>query len=134
MLESGRPRLAAVTPTAYPSWSRFSRGLLQPENHARFAIHRHRDSEVGLSLTGMAHAVMHFAETEVAVGNKRAHAARLGERQRVAVVAFSVLGAGCGGDVTVETEGMALVSPGPQPPGERYGRSGVVGRFIDPPE
>jgi hypothetical protein len=56
-------------------------------------------------------AVIHLAETEVAVGNERTHAAGLGERQRLAVVAFSVLSAGCGGDVTVEAEGMGLVSP-----------------------
>jgi hypothetical protein len=55
--------------------------------------------------------VIHLAETEVAVGNERTHAAGLGERQRLAVVAFSVLSAGCGGDVTVEAEGMGLVSP-----------------------
>jgi len=92
-----------------------------------------RDGEVLLSLTGIAHAVMHLAETEVAVGNERTHAAGLGERQRLAVVAFGVLAAGYGGDVTVEAEGMGFVSPSPQPAGERQGLSGVGGRLIDPP-
>jgi hypothetical protein len=42
------------------------------------------------------------AETEVAVGDEGAHAARLGERQRLAVVGFAALGiepVGMGRDV-----------------------------------
>src|SRR5262247_1199183 len=105
--------------------------LLEPVGHAHFAVHRRRDNEVLPSLTGIAHAVMHFAETEVAVGNEWTHAARLSERQRLAVIAFSVLGAGCGGDVTVEAEGMGLVAPSPKP-GERQGPLGVAGSLVDP--
>jgi hypothetical protein len=52
------------------------------------------------------------------MGDKRTHAAGLGERQRLAVQTFSILGAGCDGDVTVEAEGMGLVSPSAQPAGE----------------
>ena len=54
--------------------------------HAHLVVHRHRDGEVLLGLTGIAHAVMHLAETEVTVGNERMHGAGLGERQRLAVV------------------------------------------------
>src|SRR5262249_54726685 len=51
-----------------------SRGMLQPISHAHFANHCHRDSEVLLSPTRIADAVMHLAETEVAVGgNARNH-------------------------------------------------------------
>jgi hypothetical protein len=62
---------------------------------------------------------------------ERTHAAGFGERQRLAVVAFSILDAACRGDVTGEVEGVSLASPGPQPPGERQGLSGVVGRLLD---
>jgi len=106
--------------------------LLQPIRDAHFAVHRRRDGEVLLSLTGIAHAVMHLAETQVAVGDKRTHAAGLGERQRLAVQTFSILGASCDGDVTVEAEGMGLASPGSESARERDGLSGVVCRLVDP--
>ena len=49
-------------------------------------------------------------------------------------ISFSVIGAAHGGDITAETEGVGLVSPSPQSPGERQRLSGVVGRLIDPPD
>jgi hypothetical protein len=49
----------------------------------------------------------------VAVGDERAHAARLGDGKRLAVVTFGVLGAGCRRDVTGEAQGVGLASPGP---------------------
>ena len=52
--------------------------LLQPVRHVHFAVHRHRGREVLLGLLAIAHAAVKFAETEVAVGDKRAHAAGLG--------------------------------------------------------
>src|SRR5262249_48921523 len=64
----------------------------------------------------------------------RAHAAGLGERQRLTVQNFSILGAGCDGDVTVEAEGMGLASPGSEPAREREGLSGVATRLVDPPD
>src|SRR5881628_116651 len=59
------------------------------------------------------------AEAEVAVGDERAHAELAGEGQRLAVVAFGVLGAACRRDVTGEAEGVGLACPSPQPTGER---------------
>jgi hypothetical protein len=64
----------------------------------------------GLRLGGCA---IEHAEAEVTVGDERAHAARLGEGQRLAVVAFSILGAACRRDVSGEAEGVALASPSP---------------------
>src|SRR5262245_11199866 len=107
---------------------------LQPIRDAHFAVHRRRDGEVLLSLTGIAHAVMHLAETQVAVSDKRTHAAGLGERQRLAVRTLSILGAGCDGDVTVEAEGTGLASPGSKPARECEGLSGVATRLVDPPD
>ena len=53
------------------------------------------------------------------VGDERAHAELVGECQRLAVVAFSVLGAACRRDVTDEAEGVGFASPSSQPAGER---------------
>src|SRR5262249_5074557 len=103
-------RLSGLNQLTHPRFR-----LLQPVGHAHFAVHRRRDIKVLPSLRVIARAAMELAKAEVAVGNERAHAARLGERQRLAVVAFSVVGADCGGDVTVETEGMGLGSPSAQP-------------------
>jgi hypothetical protein len=45
-----------------------------------------------LSLLRLARAAVELAEPEVAVGDEGAHAARLGERQRLAVVGLAALG------------------------------------------
>ena len=57
----------------------------------------------------------------------------LGEGQRLAVVAVSVLGAAGRRDVTGEAEGVGLACPRPQPAGERQCLSGVAGGLVDPP-
>jgi hypothetical protein len=57
----------------------------------------------------IAPAAMQFAETEVAVGDKRTHAAGLGERQRLAIVAFGVLGTARGSDFSVQGESLGLI-------------------------
>src|SRR5215831_4250433 len=101
--------------------------LLRPVDHAHFAVHRYRGGEVLLSLPGIARAVMRLAETEVAVGNERTHAARFGEHQRLAVVAFGVLSAARRGNVTAEAKGVALASASPQASGECQGFTGVAG-------
>ena len=69
----------------------------------------------------------------MAVGDERAHAELAGEGQRLAVVAFGVLGAACRRDVTGEAEGVGLACPSPQPTGERQCLSGVAGGLVDPP-
>ena len=54
-------------------------------------------------LLALARASVKFAETEVAVGDEWAHAAWLGERQRLAIMMLSALGielVGLGGDIT----------------------------------
>jgi hypothetical protein len=58
----------------------------------RMSKHRRRGGEVLLRVLTLARTPVELAETEVAVGNERAHAARLGERQRLAVVGLSALG------------------------------------------
>src|SRR5262249_56312733 len=72
-----------------------------------------------LRLLARARAQGELPEAEVAVGDEGAHAARLGERQRLAVVAGSVLGAAGRRDVTGEAEDVSLACPSPQAPGER---------------
>src|SRR4029434_8051450 len=65
--------------------------LLKPVGHAHFAIHRHRGGEVFLSLPAIARAATERAKATVAMGDERAHPARLGECQRLAVMPFSML-------------------------------------------
>src|SRR5262249_52045579 len=120
-------------PLPLPKLAHISRGLLQPVRHVHFAVHRRSDGKLVPSLRGIPSTATELAQAKVAMGNERTHAARFGEHQRLAVVAFSVLGAGCGGDVTVEAEGMGLVSPSPQPAREHLSLSGVAGCHVDPP-
>src|SRR6266481_1278765 len=61
------------------------------------------------------------------------HAERVGECQRLAVVAGSVLGTARRRDITGEAEGVGLASPSPQPTGECQRLSGVAGGLVDPP-
>src|SRR5262245_43366080 len=73
--------------------------LLQPVRHAHLAVHRRRGSEMLLRLRALARAPVELAEAEVAVGDEGAHAARLGERERLAVmdlapVCFEAVGMG----------------------------------------
>ena len=67
------------------------------------------------------------------MGDDRAHAELAGERQRLAVVAGSVLGGACQRDVTGEAKGVGLAAPRPQPAGERQCLSGVAGGLVDLP-
>ncbi len=68
----------------------------------------------------------------MAVGDEGAHAELAGERQRLAVIGFRVLGAACQRDVTGEAECMYLVSSSPQSAGEGHGFSRVTGGLVDP--
>src|SRR5262249_38379920 len=56
------------------------------------AVHRRRAGEVPARLLALARAREELPEAEVAVGDERAHAARLGEGQRLAVVRLAALG------------------------------------------
>jgi hypothetical protein len=103
--------------------------LLQPVGHAHFAVHRHRGGNVLLGLLAISPAAVNFAATHVAMGDKRAHAARLGVRHGLAIVAFSVLGAGDCGDVTHEAEGVGLAAPSARPTAEVKDGSGVIGEL-----
>ena len=79
-----------------------------------------------LRLLALARAPVELAEAEVAVGDEGAHAERLGEGERVAVVALRVLrGIAAGGDLAEEAEGprlaaalIALAGKGQGSPGE----------------
>ena len=72
-----------------------------------------------LRLLPLARAPVALAEAEVAVGDEGAHAARLGERQRLAVVGLAALGiepVGMGGDVAEQVQLMGR-EPGMTPRG-----------------
>ena len=86
-----------------------------------------------LRLLALVRARVELAEAEVAVGDERAHAELAGEGQRLAEVAFGVLGAASRRYITGEAEGVGLASPSAQPAGERHGLSGVAGCLVDPP-
>ena len=66
--------------------------LLQPEAHVHLAVHRGRGGEVLLRLLALGGSTEELGEAEVTVGDERAHAARLGEGQRLAVVGLATLG------------------------------------------
>ena len=83
--------------------------LLQIEMHIHLAVHRRRCGEVLLRLLALACAPVERAEAEMAVGDERAHATRLGEGQRLAVVGLAALRiepVGVGRDVTEQEERM----------------------------
>jgi hypothetical protein len=83
--------------------------LLQPEAHAHLAVHRRRGDEVLLRLRALACTSIELAQAEVAVRDERAHAARLGESQRLAVVglaALAVEAVGMGCDVSEQVPRM----------------------------
>src|SRR5262249_13805449 len=86
--------------------------LLQPEPHVHLAVHRRRGGEVLARLFALARARAQLPEAEVAVGDERAHAARLGEGQRLAVMGLAALGiepGGVGRDVTYQVERVGRV-------------------------
>ena len=66
--------------------------LLQPEAHVHHAVHRRRCAEAFLRLLALARALVEPAEAEVAMRDEWAHAARLGEGQRLLVVGLATLG------------------------------------------
>src|SRR5215831_5916418 len=83
--------------------------LLQPVRHPHLTVHRRRGGEVLARLLALARARAQLPEAEVAVGDERAHAARLGEGQRLMVVGLAALGiepVGVGRDVTEQVERM----------------------------
>jgi len=88
-----------------------------------------------MRLLALARAPGELAEAEVAMGDEGAHAARLGERQRLAVVGLAALGVepvGVGRDVTEQTLRM-----GCEPGVTRRGFDRAVGqasRFVEPAE
>ena len=49
-------------------------GLIQPESHVHFAVHRDRGRKVFAGLLMLACASVELAEAEVAVGDNRTHA------------------------------------------------------------
>src|SRR5262249_24343993 len=83
--------------------------LLAPEAHVHLAIHRRRGGQTLPSLLWLAGAAIERAQAQMAVGDKRAHAVRLGERQRLLVVsyaAFSIELVGVGSQVTEKMQRM----------------------------
>jgi hypothetical protein len=60
--------------------------LRQPEPHVHLAVHRRGGGEVLLGLLVVARPPVQLAEAEVAVGDEGAHASRLGDSQRLAML------------------------------------------------
>jgi hypothetical protein len=67
------------------------------------------------------------------VGDERAHAEFVGERQRLSVVPRCVFAASGRRDVSDEAEGVGLVSPSPQSAGECQRLASVAVGLVDPP-
>ena len=83
--------------------------LLQPELHIHLAVHRGRGCEVLAGLVALARKLQELPEAEVTVGDERAHAPRLGERQRLAVLGLATLGIASirmGHDVAAQVQRM----------------------------
>src|SRR5262249_2270739 len=107
--------------------------LLQPVRHPHLAVHRRRGGEMLLRLLALARAPVELAEAEVAVGDERAYAELVGERQRLWVVPGCGFAASGRRDVSDEAEGVGLVSPSPQSAGECQRLAGVAVGLVDPP-
>src|SRR4030095_3381131 len=110
MASFGAPWLVAPALLAQLPLLRFR--LLQPKPHVHLAVHRRRGGKVLLRLLALARAPVELAEAEVAVGDERAHAARPGEGQRLAVVGLAARGiepVGMGRDVSQQVESVGRV-------------------------
>src|SRR5262245_33352588 len=81
------PRLEVPRTSCQLACLRFR--LLEPERHVHVPVHHGRGDEVFAGLLALARASVELAEAEVAVGDERPHAARLGERQRLAVMSVA---------------------------------------------
>src|SRR5215813_5865588 len=83
------------------------RGTLEPEGHRHLAVHVLREGEVALRIGHSPRTAMECTEAEVAVGDERAHAPRLGEGHGLAVIALATFGIeaiGMGRDVAEQVE------------------------------
>src|ERR1700675_3774348 len=81
--------------------------LFEPEAHVHLAVHRCCGSEVLPRLIAPARAPVELPKAEMAVGDEGAHAARLGQRQRLAVVdlaAFGIEPVGMGRDIAKQMQ------------------------------
>ncbi len=66
-------------------------GLFQPVRHAHLAEHRRRGREVLLRLLVLARAPVELAESEMAVGDQRAHTELVSRSERLPVARRGVL-------------------------------------------
>src|SRR5262249_19255045 len=74
------------------SGAEFRLRFLQPVRHPHLAVHRRRGGEMLLRLLAIAGALVELAEAEVAMGDEGAHAARLGQGERLAIVSLTAHG------------------------------------------
>ena len=86
-----RPGIRAVAQHVTVQRDRWNE-LREPEAHVHLPVHRRRGGEVLVRLLALARAPVELGEAEVAVGDERAHSARLGEGERLAVVGLAALG------------------------------------------
>src|SRR5260370_21541236 len=84
--------------------------LLQPKRHVHVEVHRRRGGEMLGGPLARARALVELAEAQVAMSDKGAHPEPFGQRERVAVVALSVLRRiAAGGNLAEEPEGPRFI-------------------------
>src|SRR5262245_55077279 len=104
---------------------------LQPRAHAHVAVHRRRGDEMVASLLMLADVHGQLAETEVAVGDEGAHPELLSERERVTIVAVSVVRRIAASDgVAEEPQRPRLVAALTALAGKRQGSFGECDRIL----
>jgi hypothetical protein len=110
--------------------------LLQPEAHVHLAVHLRRGGELLAALLILACSSVELPEAEVAMGGEGAHPELLGERERVAVVVFGLVGVqrvALGGDLAKEAKGICLMSSFLMAAGEIMGMEGEPEGVLDSP-
>src|SRR5262249_18847279 len=83
--------------------------LPKARGHVQLAIHRSRESEILMGVFWLACPAVELTQTEVAVGDERAHAVQAGEYQCLPVVrfaAFKIVSLGIGRDVAEQVQSM----------------------------
>ena len=107
--------------------------LLQKELHVHRAVHIRGRCKVLLRQIAPICAPIQLGEAQVAVGDERAHSEFLGKRERVPVVAVSMLLGTAGGcDITEEPKGPRFVRALTAFPGKSEGLPGCLERVLEP--
>ena len=107
--------------------------LLQPEAHVHIAVQRYCGGEVLADLLLLLCTLIELAKAEVAVGDERAHPKPLGERERLTVVARSVVWViVAGGDLAEEAKSPRLVAASTVLAGKAQGSPDAFESVVEP--